>query len=202
MLGAHRLVFWGETRPMRHALTLDRNTGLPVTARPHGVARFRAANAGLAAVHLGQAVLVLLIAGDVVIAITHQRGPVATAPLVDVSIGVVMAAYFVAAAVSHGLCATVLRKTYEDDLRAGRNRIRWVEFAVTAPILMLLIALYTGVTDVTALVVIGAATLVMIVCGWMQEALNPSGRRTTTMVPFWGGPAVVMLIVGMVPSAL
>ena len=81
----------------------------------------------------------------------------------------------------------MLRATYEADLRAGRNRIRWAEFAVSAPLLMLLIALYTGVTDVTALVVVGAATMVMIVCGWMQEAPNPPGRRTTTMVPFWAG---------------
>ena len=53
--------------------------------------------------------------------------------------------------------------------------------------LMLLIALYTGVTDVAALVAVGVASLVMIVCGWMQEAANPPGRRTATMVPFWAG---------------
>ena len=58
---------------------------------------------------------------------------------------------------------------------------------------MLLIALYTGVTDVTALVVIGAATLVTVVCGWMQEALNPPGRRATTMVPFWSGVTASMV---------
>ena len=111
----------------------------------------------------------------------------AAATLFEVSIGAVMAAFFAAAALNHALCATVLRATYEADLRAGRNRIRWAEFAVSAPMLMLLIALYTGVTDVAALVAVGVATLVMIVCGWMQEAANPPGRRTTTMVPFWAG---------------
>ena len=94
--------------------------------------------------------------------------------MLDVSVGVVMAVFFVAAAVNHGLSATLLRPTYEAELRAGRNRIRWAEFAVSAPILMLLIALYTGVTDVAALVVVGVATLVMIVCGWMQEAAQPA----------------------------
>ena len=54
---------------------------------------------------------------------------------------------------------------------------------------MLLVALLTGVREVTAIVVIGAATIVMVVCGWMQEALNPPARRTTTMVPFWSGVA-------------
>ena len=173
---------------MRHALTLERPPPSPLTSsRPTAVGRFRLAHVGLAAVHLAQALLVLVIASDIVIPITHQVRSDATAPVLDVSIGVVMAAFFVAAAVNHFVSATVLHRLYETDLQAGRNRIRWAEFAVSAPLLMLLIALYTGVTDVTALVVIGAATLVMIVCGWMQEALNPVGRRATTMVPFWAG---------------
>ena len=57
--------------------------------------------------------------------------------------------------------------------------------------------LYTGVTDVVALVVVGAATLVMIISGWMQESLNPPGRRVTTMVPFWTG-----VLAAVVPWAI
>lgn len=173
---------------MRHALTLDRPSPASLTASPRSkVGRFRLAHVGLALLHLAQAVLVVLVAGDVAVAVTHETASTATATVVEVSVGALMAAYFLAAVLNHALSATLLRRTYEEDLRAGRNRIRWAEFAVSAPILMLLIALYTGVTDVTVLVVIGAATLVMIVCGWMQEALNPPRRRATTMVPFWGG---------------
>jgi hypothetical protein len=130
-----------------------------------------------------------VVARDVVIPITHRVGASGTTPWLEVSVGVLMAVYFLAATLHHGLTATVLHRTYAAELRAGRNRLRWAEYAVSAPILMLLVALVTGVTDVTALVVIGAATIMMIVCGWMQEALNPPGRRTTTMVPFWSGVA-------------
>lgn len=173
---------------MRHVVTPARPTPSAVRATPrHAATRFRSANAGLAVTHLVQAVLVLLVAGDVSIAINDQTGARERMPLLEVSVGVLMAAYFVAAALNHGLSATLLRRTYEAELAAGRNRIRWAEFAVSAPILMLLIALYTGVTNVAPLLVIGAATIVMIVCGWMQESLNPPGRRTTTMVPFWSG---------------
>ena len=179
---------------VRHALMPDRTTREPVTASgPTATGRFRLAHLGLAAVHLAQAVLVFAIAGDVLLPITHDAGSGATALLVEVSVGAVMAAYFVAAAVNHGLSATLLRRPYEADLRAGRNRIRWAEFAVSAPMLMLLIALHTGVTNLTALVVIGIATLVMILGGWMQEALNPPGRQTTTMVPFWSGVAAALV---------
>ena len=183
---------------MRHALTLDRPMPPSLTAPPpHEARRFRPAHVGLAMVHLVQAVLVLLIARDIVIPITHQTGAGAARPMLDVSVGALMAVYFVAAAANHGLSATLLRRTYEADIRAGRNRIRWAEFAVSAPILMLLIALHTGVTDMAALVVMGAATWVMVACGWMQEALNPPGRRTTTMVPFWSG-----VVAGLVPWSI
>jgi hypothetical protein len=175
---------------MRHAPMLDRPGPPSLTApRPDPAARFRSAHLGLALVHLAQALLVLALAGDIVIPITHQVGTAGTTPWVDVSVGFLLAVYFVAAALNHGLSATVLRHVYADELRNGRNRIRWAEYSVSASILMLLVALVTGVTGVTWLVVIGAATLVMIVCGWMQEALNPPGRRTTTMVPFWAGVA-------------
>ena len=107
-----------------------------------------------------------------------------------------MAAYFLAASANHLLSATLLNRFYEADLRRGRNRLRWAEYAVGATILMLVIALYTGVTDVTALVVVGAATIVMICCGWMQEALNPPGRQATTMVPFWAGVVAELRPVG------
>lgn len=173
---------------MLRALTLDRPPPLSMAAtRTTVVSRFRLAHLGLAALHLAQALLVLVVASDVMLDVTHQVGADAAVPLTSVSVGAAMAAYFLAAALHHGLCATVLNRVYEADLRRGRNRIRWAEFAVGAPLLMLLIALYTGVTDVSALVVVGASTIVMICCGWMQEALNPPTRRTTTMVPFWAG---------------
>lgn len=188
---------------MRHALTLDRPTPPSMTAqRPHAADRFRSAHAGLAIAHLVQAVLVLVIAGDIILPVTQQTGVNAGTSMIEVSVGVLMAVYFVAAALNHGLSATLLRRVYEAGLTAGRNRIRWAEFAVSAPILMLLIALYTGVTELTALVVIGAATLVMVVCGWMQEALNPPGRRTTTMVPFWSGAVAALVPWSIVASQL
>ncbi len=162
-------------------------------ARPGVVSRFRLAHVGLGAIHLAQAILVVAVASDISIDITHSVGAGGSESLVAVSIGAAIAAYFLAAALQHLLCATALNGLYEADLRRGRNRIRWAEYAVSAPILMVLIALYTGVTDVTALIVVGAATIVMVCCGWMQEALNPPARRATTMVPFWAGVAAALV---------
>ena len=55
------------------------------------------------------------------------------------------------AALDHLLTATVFRRVYEGDLRAGINRFRWVEYSVSATLMVILIALYTGIDGITAL---------------------------------------------------
>ena len=69
---------------MSHAPTLDRPSPPSLTSpRPDPASRFRAAHGGLALVHLAQAVLVLVVAGDVVLPITHQVGAVGERPWLD-----------------------------------------------------------------------------------------------------------------------
>jgi hypothetical protein len=98
------------------------------------------------------------------------------------------------AAVDHLVTATVARRTYEDDLRRGINRFRWVEYSLSATLMVLLIASYSGITDITAVIAIAGANVAMILFGWLQERSNPPGRPATTMVPFWFGT-----IVGIAP---
>jgi hypothetical protein len=41
-----------------------------------------------------------------------------------------------------------------------------------------------------AVVAIAGANVAMILFGWLQERMNPPGRATTTMLPFWFGTLV------------
>ena len=107
---------------------------------------------------------------------------------------VAVAVFLSLAAVDHLLTATVARRTYEDDLRRGINRFRWVEYSLSATLMVLLIASYSGITDITAVIAIAGANVAMILFGWQQERSNPPGRPATTMVPFWFGT-----IVGIAP---
>ena len=159
-------------------------------AAPGSTARFRVYQLGLSGLHLGQAILVLAIGLDVVIEVTSSDG----SPLFGVSVSVAIATYFLLATLSHGLGATVLRGLYEADLARGMNRMRWVEYSLSATIMMVLIALYAGVTDIVALSVIAVANVAMILCGWRQEVRNPPARRRTVMRPFWTGVSI-----GLVP---
>lgn len=151
-------------------------------------------NIGLTVLHAAQAVLVLLLATDFAISVTSSfpQGPPGTEPpapeaLFDVRIGWAIAAFLLLAALDHGLTGTALRGRYEKDLRAGINRFRWVEYSVSATLMIILIGFYNGITGIEAVIAIIGANVSMILFGWIQEVMNPPGRQHTTMLPFWFG---------------
>ncbi|NHA67653.1 heliorhodopsin HeR [Phycicoccus flavus] len=151
-------------------------------------------NLALTVLHAAQAVAVLVLAGDFAITVTSQfpQGPPgspAPAPeaLVDVRVGAAVAVFLALAALDHLLTGTVLRRRYEADLRSGVNRFRWVEYSVSATIMVLLIGFYNGITGVVEVIAVVGANVAMILFGWLQELMNPPGRTRTTMLPFWFG---------------
>ncbi|QYG94926.1 heliorhodopsin HeR [Iamia sp. SCSIO 61187] len=151
-------------------------------------------NLGLTVLHLAQAVAVVVLASDFAVTVTSTfptgpPGADAPAPedLVDIRIGWAVAAFLGLAALDHLLTATVGRRTYEADLERGINRFRWVEYAFSATLMIVLIGSYSGITDITAIVGIAGANIAMILFGWLQEEANPPGRATLTMRPFWFG---------------
>ena len=149
-------------------------------------------NIGLTVLHAAQAVAVLVLANgfSITVTSTFPVGPPGTAPpaperLFDVSIGPAIAVFLALAAVDHLVTATVGRRLYENDLRRGINRFRWIEYSVSASIMIVLIAFYFGVTNIDAVIAVFGANVAMILFGWLQERANPPGRDHTTMLPFW-----------------
>jgi hypothetical protein len=176
------------------------------TSRPDTVAtgidvgrlrNLRAWNLGLTLLHLVQAVAIAVLAGDFAIAVTSSfpEGPPGSpqpAPetLFEVPIGWATAVFLGMAALDHLMTATLGRRTYESDLRRGINRFRWVEYSLSATLMVVLIGLYSGLTGITTIVAIAGANVGMILFGWIQELMNPPGRDSTTMLPFWFGTLV------------
>jgi len=151
-------------------------------------------NLGLTLLHAVQVIAVLVLASDFAISVTSQfpTGPPGTPPVApetmfDVRVGPAVAVFLALAALDHLLTATVFRGRYETDLKAGLNRFRWMEYSVSSTLMVLLIAFYTGITDIAALIAIIGANVAMILFGWLQELMNPPGRTHTTMLPFWFG---------------
>jgi hypothetical protein len=156
--------------------------------------RLRRWNIGLTVLHAAQAALILVMSSDFAITITSTfpEGPPGTRrptadSFFDLPIGPAIAMFLGLAALDHLLTATVFRGAYERDLAAGINRFRWVEYSVSATLMVVLIASYSGITDITAVVAIVGANIAMILFGWLQERMNPPGRESTTMVAFWFG---------------
>ncbi len=161
---------------------------------PERLGNLRRWNLGLTVLHAVQAALILVLSGDFVIEVvsTFPEGPPGTRVpaaerLFDVRIGAAIALFLGLAAIDHLVTATVARRTYDADLRRGINRFRWVEYSVSATIMVLLIGFYSGITNITAVIAVAGANVAMILFGWLQERMNPPGRTTTTMLPFWFG---------------
>ena len=151
-------------------------------------------NIGLTVLHGLQAILIFVLAGDFAITITSNFpvGPPGTrlempGSFFDLAVGPAVALFLLLAAIDHGLTATVARGAYERDLTAGINRFRWVEYSFSATLMLILISAYSGITDITAVLGLIGANVGMILFGWLQERMNPPGRSTTTMLPFWFG---------------
>jgi hypothetical protein len=180
---------------------MSASTSSKIAITAERFADLRRWNLGLTVLHGIQAVAVLLLANDFAITVTSTfpEGPPGTRTplaegLFDVRIGVAVAVFLGLAAVDHLITATVGRSTYEADLQRGINRFRWVEYSVSATLMVLLIASYSGITNISAVVGVAGANVAMILFGWLQERMNPPGRTSTTMMPFWFGT-----IVGLAP---
>jgi hypothetical protein len=161
---------------------------------PERLDNLRTWNLGLTILHAVQAALIVALSGDFVIQVvsTFPEGEPGTRvpeaeQLFDVRVGFAIGLFLALAALDHLLTATVFRGRYEQDLRAGINRFRWVEYSFSATIMILLIGFYSGITNITAVVAVIGANVAMILFGWIQERMNPPGRTTTTMMPFWFG---------------
>ncbi|MFW5469837.1 heliorhodopsin HeR [Knoellia sp. CPCC 206435] len=159
----------------------------------------RRLNLAAAALHLAQAVAVLVLATDFALPVTasYLAGPPGTVPqdptvLFDLSTGLAVAAFLGLSALAHLVVATVWFPRYVRDLSRGINRARWVEYALSSSLMMVVIAQLVGIADVTALLAIAGVNASMILFGWLQEKYEQP--RGGGWLPFWFG-----CIAGAVP---
>ena len=162
--------------------------------------RLRVWNAALAVLHAAQGALVLLLANDFALPVTigFLQGPpgseLASETLFELPIGPAVAAFLFLAALDHAIVAAPGGAAwYERNLRRERNPARWYEYAFSASLMVVLIAMLTGIADVAALIAIFGVNAAMILFGLAMEEANAPGRPVT-----WR-PFVYGSIVGAVP---
>ncbi len=65
--------------------------------------------------------------------------------------------------------------SYLYELGRERNPYRWLEYSLSASIMIVLIAMLTGISDVAALIALVGVNASMIGFGWMQERYEHPG---------------------------
>jgi hypothetical protein len=162
--------------------------------------RLRALNVAVGLTHLAQGLLILALSNDFALPVTATflsgppgSGPAPSEVLTDLRFGPLVAAFLFLAAADHLLVAAPgVCPWYEANLRRGRNVARWIEYSVSASLMVVLIAMLTGISDVAALIAIFGANAAMILFGLLMERQQAPGRADWSA--YWFG-----CIAGAVP---
>lgn len=94
--------------------------------------------------------------------------------------------FFLLSAAAHLTIATVWRRGYEQDLKKGMNRARWIEYSLSASTMMLAIALLVGIYDLSSLIMIFSLVSVMNLMGLVMELHNQTTKETNWL-SYWIG---------------
>ena len=152
--------------------------------------------------HLVQAIAVLVLSRDFLLPVSgsflefdlrsEQLIP-ATTTLFDVSLPLLVAAFFFLSALAHFSIVTFYQKRYVKELAKGINRARWIEYSISASVMMVAISLLVGIYDLMSLVMIFSLAAVMNLMGLVMEVHNQTTKRTNWL-SYWIG-----CLAGIVP---
>ncbi len=166
------------------------------------LASLRRWNAVLGGLHLVQGVLMLALATSFALPVTssfltldRSVGKLVPDPrtLFDLRIAPLVAAFLLLSAAAHWSLASFGRRWYERELERGMNRARWLEYALSSSVMIVVIGMLVGIYDVASLMLLFAANASMILFGWLMETHN-AGRERPDWTAYWFG-----VLAGAVP---
>lgn len=145
-------------------------------------------------IHLVQAIAMLWLSNDFSLPVsrTFLTGPPGTDPSTEpwfsVALGPAVAIFLFLAAFDHILIAMPgINDWYNRLLAREQNIARWTEYSVSASLMMVLIAMICGVSDIGALIAIFGVNACMILFGMVQELNSRPSRGEVDWVPYFFG---------------
>ena len=165
-------------------------------------------NLAVGLLHLAQAVAILLVAeaATLPVGVTYLTGPPGAgeyggpASLFDLRIDLAVAAFLLLAAVDHlGVISQPARGWYAANVARGINPARWWEYSISASLMIVLIAMLSGIREGTALLALFGVNAAMILFGLAMERAN-EGPGPVDWRPFVYGclaGAVPWLAIGL-----
>lgn len=180
-------------------MTTTASPGVPLDVR---FRRLRWWNITLGILHAIQGVIILVLANDFALPVTatfltEQPGaaPPEISELFEIRIAWGVAAFLFMSAAAHLIIAFGVFDWYRANLLKNRNYARWIEYSVSSSVMVVLIAMLPGISDVAALGAIFAVNAAMILFGLLMEKYENPG--TSAWLPYWFG-----VLTGAVPWIL
>ncbi len=157
-------------------------------------------NLVVGAFHAVQAFVVLALANDFALPVTATfltAQPGVGSPelktLFEVRIAWGVAAFLFLSAIAHWtIAAPRVFDWYSRNLLSEKNYARWIEYAVSSSLMVVLIAMLPGISDIGALAGIFGANAAMILFGLLVEHYETPGRPN--LMSYWFG-----VVAGAVP---
>ena len=141
----------------------------------------------MAVLHFVQGVAMVVLAEPIDWPITRTRYTfdVATETLspttvqwIDVELPLLVAGFLFLSAIAHAIIATVRYGEYVTYLERGMNPYRWYEYAFSASLMIVVIAMLAGIWDLGTLVALFGLVAVMNLCGLVMERHNQTTVET------------------------
>lgn len=178
----------------RHSIN-QRKAIIVTISSPHRerqLRRLRLYNLVMGAFHAAQGVAILALANgfSLPVTATFMEGAPGSAPsplrdLFDVRIAWGVALFvFISAAAHWIIAAPGVYGWYARNLERARNYARWIEYSASSSIMVVLIAMFTGISDVAALVAIFGVNAAMILFGLLMEHYEEPGHPNWTAFVF------------------
>lgn len=162
----------------------------------------RSWNLAMGFLHLVQGVLILILSTDFTFpvignflkfdALTQSLAPQPEI-LFEIPIGVAVAIFFFMSSIAHFSVSTFGYKWYITKIGDHINPARWIEYAFSSTLMLIIIAMLVGIYELSALIMLVGANVAMILFGWMMELHNQTTEKTNWAAFIFG------CIAGVVP---
>ena len=162
--------------------------------------RLRFYNALMGTFHLVQGAVIVALSNDFKLPVTASflAGPPGTLPgapevLFEVPLGLAVAAFLFMSALAHYIIALPgVFPWYVKNLKRTRNYARWIEYAFSSSLMVVLIGMLPGVFDVAAIIAVFGVNASMLLFGLLMEHYEEPGN------PNWM-PFIFGCLTGIVP---
>ena len=161
--------------------------------------RLRWYNLVMGLVHAVQGVAILVLSNDFSLPVTatFMEGPPGSTgvlrELFTLPLGPAVAAFLLLSAAAHWIIAAPgVFGWYRENLQRNRNYARWVEYSLSSSLMIVLIAMITGISDVAALIALFGVNASMILFGLLMEHYEQPGHPN--WLTYWFG-----VLAGIVP---